>query len=178
MSPPSTRENIIDAAMAVVREQGVGKLTLDAAAKMAGLSKGGVLYHFKSKDDLISGMVQRMIESCESLSLEYYEAEADGPYRYARALVRTTFDPRGPASDPIGGALLAAVGVNPELLAPFHEKFQEWMEQVESDSPDPALSGLICLALDGYVFDRMLNLPMHDSAMLARIQQNALDLLK
>ncbi|TAN63226.1 MAG: TetR/AcrR family transcriptional regulator, partial [Magnetospirillum sp.] len=47
----STSDNIIDAAMAIVRDQGVAKLTLDEAAKKAGISKGGVLYHFKSKDD-------------------------------------------------------------------------------------------------------------------------------
>jgi AcrR family transcriptional regulator len=142
MSPPTTRDNIIDAAMAVVRKQGVGKLTLDAAAKVAGLSKGGVLYHFKSKDDLIRGMIQRMIDSCDALHMEYYEREAEGPYRWARTVVRTAFDPRGPAGDPIGGALLAAVTVNPDLLAPIHVKFAEWIERVKSDSPNPSLAAL------------------------------------
>ena len=165
---PTTRDKIVDAAMAIIREQGVSKLTLDAAAKAARMSKGGVLYHFKSKDDLIRAMVQRMIESCEGLKLDLYQREPDGPYRHARAVVRTMFDRRGPAYDPIGGA----------LLAPFHAKFREWLDEIASDSPDPALSALVSLAMDGYMFGRMLKLPTHDDDMLERIRQTALDLLK
>mgnify|MGYP001809706978 CR=1 FL=1 len=176
--PPNARDTILDAAIAIVREQGVSKLTLDAAAKMANLSKGGVLYHFKSKDDLIRAMVSRMIDSCEALKQSHYDTEAPGPYRHARALVRCAFDLNGPAYDPVGGGLLAAAGINPQLLAPFHEKFHQWMDEVASDSPDPIRSALVCLAMDGYMFDRMLNLPMYDDDMLARIQQTALDLLK
>ncbi|AVM73827.1 TetR/AcrR family transcriptional regulator [Magnetospirillum gryphiswaldense] len=178
MSAPSTRETIIDAAMAIVREQGVNKLTLDAAAKVAKLSKGGVLYHFKSKDDLIRAMVQRMIDSCDALHLEFYAQEPDGPYRWARTVVRTAFDPRGPSGDPVGGALLAAVTVNPDLLAPIHAKFAEWIERVKSDSPNPTLAALVCMAMDGYVFERMLKLPLCDEESCERIKLQALELLK
>ena len=114
-----TRETIVDAAMAVVRDQGVAKLTLDEAARAAGISKGGVLYHFKSKDDLIRGMVQRLIDQCDQLNQDYYLREPEGPYRWARTLVRACFDPTGPANDPVGGALLAAVTVNPVLMEPI-----------------------------------------------------------
>lgn len=164
--------------MALVREQGVAKLTIDAAAKLAQVSKGGVLYHFKSKDDLIRAMVQRLIESCDALHMEHYEREPEGPYRWARTVVRTTFDPRGPSDDPINTALLAAVSVNPDLLAPIHAKFSEWIERVKSDSPDPALAGLICMAMDGYIFERMLGLPIGVGHSCESIQQTALDLLK
>jgi AcrR family transcriptional regulator len=44
-----TRSQILDAAEAVVMCQGVRNLTLDAVAAHAGISKGGLLYHFRSK---------------------------------------------------------------------------------------------------------------------------------
>jgi AcrR family transcriptional regulator len=56
----STRDHIIESALSVVRNQGVASLTLDEAARVAGISKGGVLYHFKSKEALIHGMVARL----------------------------------------------------------------------------------------------------------------------
>ena len=174
---PSTRDLILDAATSIVRDQGAGKLTLDAAAKTAGLSKGGVLYHFKSKDELIGGMVRRMIDACEALKNGHYAAEPEGPYRHARAVVRMTFDPQGPVCDPVGGALLAAVGINPGLMEPFHERFRQWLDEVASDSPNPALSALVCLAMDGYMFDSMLKLPLYDDALLDQIRRQALDLL-
>ncbi|HSV28177.1 MAG TPA: TetR family transcriptional regulator [Candidatus Omnitrophota bacterium] len=174
----STREQIIDAAMTIVREQGVAKLTLDAAAKQAGLSKGGVLYHFKTKDDLIRGMVERLIGSCDILHHRYYAEEPEGPYRWARTVVRTAFDPNGPASDKVGGALLASVTVNPELAAPIHAKFDEWIARIHSDSPNPALAALVCMAMDGYYFERMMGLDLCNAEQLEKIKQTALDLLK
>jgi hypothetical protein len=40
-----TKRRIVDAAEEVVLRDGVARLTLDAAAAEAGLSKGGILYH-------------------------------------------------------------------------------------------------------------------------------------
>jgi AcrR family transcriptional regulator len=45
----STRENILRAANLVVVEEGVSRMTLEAVAREAGVSKGGLLYHFPSK---------------------------------------------------------------------------------------------------------------------------------
>lgn len=174
----STREKIIDAAMAVVRDQGVARLTLDEAARVAGVSKGGVLYHFKSKDDLIRGMVQRLIDQCDQLNREHYERQPDGPYRWARTLVHACFDPNGPAFDPVGGALLAAVTVNPDLVAPIQAMYDRWMERIQSDSPDLERAGLVCSAMDGVYFQRLMGIRVGEAADAERLKNHALALLK
>ncbi|HZB75928.1 MAG TPA: TetR family transcriptional regulator, partial [Solirubrobacteraceae bacterium] len=46
MARPSRREALLDAAIRVIRRDGAQKLTLDAVAAEAGVSKGGILYHF------------------------------------------------------------------------------------------------------------------------------------
>ncbi|MBQ0819063.1 helix-turn-helix transcriptional regulator, partial [Microvirga sp. HBU67558] len=53
----SSRERILDAAAELVSEIGSGRLTLDTVAERAGLSKGGLLYNFPTKDALLQGMV-------------------------------------------------------------------------------------------------------------------------
>ncbi|RAU20372.1 TetR/AcrR family transcriptional regulator [Paramagnetospirillum kuznetsovii] len=173
----STSDTIIDAAMAIVRDQGVGKLTLDAAAKVAGVSKGGVLYHFKSKDDLIRGMVQRLIDQCDQLNRDYYQREPEGPYRWARTLVRACFDPTGPANDPVGGALLAAITVNPDLMAPVHAMYALWQDRIASDSPDVTRAGLIRTAMDGLYFQRLMGIRLGDDKAGECLMRHALDLL-
>lgn len=173
----STREKIIDAAMAVVRHQGVARLTLDEAAKVAGVSKGGVLYHFKGKDELIRGMVQRLIDQCDQLNREHYEKQPEGPYRWARTLVHACFDPSGPAFDPVGGALLAAVTVNPDLVAPIQAMYDRWMERIQSDSPDLERAGLVCSAMDGVYFQRLMGIRMGEAADAERLKIHALTLL-
>ena len=53
----SNREKILDATVQVAIRDGVMAMTLDAVAQEAGVSKGGLLYHFRSKDDLIAAML-------------------------------------------------------------------------------------------------------------------------
>ena len=60
MNSNSKRKAILLAASAVVKNNGVEKLTLEAVAKEAGVSKGGLLHHFPNKEALIMGMVEEL----------------------------------------------------------------------------------------------------------------------
>ncbi|MCA9997886.1 MAG: TetR/AcrR family transcriptional regulator, partial [Anaerolineales bacterium] len=53
-----TREIIFEACSSILRCDGLASLTLDAVAEEAGLSKGGLLYHFPSKVALIEGLFE------------------------------------------------------------------------------------------------------------------------
>ena len=66
MARPSRRAQLLDAAVAVIRRDGAAALTLDAVAAEAGVSKGGVLYHFASKRALIDGLLSRWLDDFEA----------------------------------------------------------------------------------------------------------------
>ena len=66
MSRPSARERLLDAAATVVRRDGAQALTLDAVAAEAGVSKGGLLYHFRSKRDLLDALVGRWLDGWQA----------------------------------------------------------------------------------------------------------------
>lgn len=55
-------EVILDAAEALLRRSGSRTLTIDAVAAEAGLSKGGVLHHYASKDALVTALAARKVE--------------------------------------------------------------------------------------------------------------------
>jgi len=55
----NARERVIDAAEQVVIEAGAGHLTFEAVASKAGVSRGGLLYHFPDKKALLRGMLDR-----------------------------------------------------------------------------------------------------------------------
>lgn len=63
---PSSRHAILDAAVQIAERNGIGSLTLDAAAKRAGVSKGGLIYHFASKEQLMLAVVEYISEAWES----------------------------------------------------------------------------------------------------------------
>lgn len=149
----ATKRRILDAAEQVVLRDGVGHLTLEASATEAGLSKGGVLYHYPSRDALVAAMVTRIIQEFEDDIAAYLpepgSPEADLPGAYARAYVRATLAPAAPGQERLGAALLAAAAAEPELLIPLQEAADGWQARLIHDGLDPALATVIRLACDG-----------------------------
>lgn len=54
------RDRVLDAYESLLIDDGPGSATLDAVAAVAGVSKGGLLYHFASKDALAAGLIDRL----------------------------------------------------------------------------------------------------------------------
>ena len=52
-----TKNAILDAANRILIEKGAECFTLESVAAEANVSKGGLLYHFRSKNELITGMI-------------------------------------------------------------------------------------------------------------------------
>ena len=55
-----TRERLLTAAEAIAREQGFARITLDAVATAAGLTKGAIYSNFESKEDLLVEVLTRL----------------------------------------------------------------------------------------------------------------------
>lgn len=58
----STRDRILDTVEDLLIDRGAGDVTLDDVIAHAGVSKGGLLYHFQSKADLFAGLMQRLVD--------------------------------------------------------------------------------------------------------------------
>ena len=83
------RELLLNAAEAVVLRSGAGSLTFDAVASEAGVSKGGVLYAYATKDELIDAMLRRVMTNFSSRVEEFLAINGDSPenriYAYIEA---------------------------------------------------------------------------------------------
>lgn len=164
-----TRRTLLEAAAQVVREAGVTGLTLDAVARAAGVSKGGLLYHFPSKDALIAGLVEDRLGRYDEALEQAIAADPDqGPGRWLRAYIRLTFEP--PAGDlNLTAPLLAAAGENPALLAPVWAAFARWQGRAVADGVDPVTATLIRLATDGLWFTDLFEAAPLDPDMRGRV---------
>ena len=58
--PPAARDKVLDAFERLLIEHGERETTLDAVARAAGVSKGGLIYHFGSREALIEGLLGRL----------------------------------------------------------------------------------------------------------------------
>lgn len=154
----SVCDRLLNSAEQVVGRDGVGNLTLEAVARHAGVSKGGLLYHFPSKSALIIAVVQRLAERFDREQTRTVAGDFQGPGAFARAYLTIRAEPPDPQEEPIHTALLAAAGTDQHYLDPFRERFAAWQDQLETDGIDQATATIVRLATDGLCLCTLLNL--------------------
>ncbi len=155
LAAAQTRTRLLDAAEQTLRGQGMAGLTLDAVAKEAGVSKGGLLHHFPSKDALVEGILRRLFAAFEARAGQYFEREAPAPGRWLRAYVRASFDD-DPFPLELSAVLLASVAENGALLALIREDFDHWQRRLLDDGVPPARATVIRQAADASWIERAL----------------------
>ncbi|MFQ3591805.1 MAG: TetR/AcrR family transcriptional regulator [Gemmataceae bacterium] len=60
------REEIVNAAIAIITDKGLPKLSLSAIEKRTRMSRGQLTYYFKTKEDILLAVFDRMIEVMRS----------------------------------------------------------------------------------------------------------------
>src|SRR6516165_5100511 len=56
------REQIIEAAVAIIAEQGLQNLSLSEIEQRAGMSRGQLTYYFPTKEDILLAVFDRLLE--------------------------------------------------------------------------------------------------------------------
>lgn len=141
-----TPDVILEAAEALIRREGAARLTIDAVAAEAGLSKGGVMHHFASKDALIAAMVRHQLGRMDA---EITEIEAGLPPSRLAPLVAMVRHARlhYGCEDGFPPALLVASVENPKALEGFKDKIAETLGQIDGGGMPGAPSVLFFAAL-------------------------------
>lgn len=153
-----TRNRLLDAAERVVVEHGALDFTLEAVAAEAGVSKGGLLYHFPSKNQLAAALVERAVAGVDATLAG--AASDNRPGAFARAYIRVTLGAEPDhCADPLSAALVGVLAVDPTLLDPLRAAYGRWQERLEHDGIPPTHATLVRLAVDGWWMSLVLGLP-------------------
>jgi AcrR family transcriptional regulator len=176
LSRPDRRDLLLAAAERIVRRDGVGRLTLDAVAVEAGTSKGGLLYHFASREALITAMVERHVDAF-SAGLEADMADDPEPRgRWTRAYLHTTAPLDGPSDGATATGLLAAMASNSSLADPLRERYEAWRAHMAQDGLPDADAMVVALAADGLWMADLLGFAAPAGAQRRRILARLLEL--
>ena len=167
--PVCVRDRLLNAAERVVARDGVGNLTLEAVAHEAGVSKGGLLYHFPAKSALVTAIVERLGARCEAEQARAIASDSQGAGAFTRAYLMARAEKPNVQEEPVQTALLAAVGTDPQYLDPIRKRFVEWQARLESDGIDPATAMVVRLATDGLCLCRLLGLPVPEGELRRRV---------
>ena len=159
-----TRARLLSAAAAVIRRDGAQALTLDAVAAHAGVSKGGLLYHFKSKRELLDGLVARWLDEFQ------HDIDASAthfPTGYVKASDGAKAEEAG---------LLAALVADPAVLAKVRERYATWQDRIATEGGDPVEATVARLAADGLWLADLFGMAPPDGDLRERVLARLLEM--
>jgi AcrR family transcriptional regulator len=167
MRSNNKKEQILEAALQVVEENGANHLTIDAVAACANFSKGGVLYHFPSKKALLSGMLDHLIQANEKRM-----NALDNSDNLLSAFLHKE-NQMSAAERRASLALLAAAAEDPELLTPAKDYMKRVIDEISQSSQKPMEALTLLLAREGIRFLDILEI----NPMSAKQTQEVVDQL-
>lgn len=151
-----TRDLIFQACSEILKRDGLTELTLQAVADEAGLSKGGLLYHFPNKKNLIDALFEYHNNIFEERLQELYEQEQDKPGAWLRAYAKASIEQ---ITDPDNASLYASLFAAEERYASAHrlmrDKYIYWQSNIEDCGLDPEWATLVRFMVDGWWFAEM-----------------------
>lgn len=139
----------------MVARDGSNKLTLEAVAAEAGVSKGGLLYHFPSKRALLEGMLEVMLQRMQVSVAEKREQDPNGDNFIVAYLDSQLEDGEEDSRHIL--ALLAAAAQDPSLLANAREQNTRWLH--ESSQQSELATALLLAAHGVRLLDHLQMLP-------------------
>lgn len=144
-----TRRALLDAAGACIRARGTSA-TLDHIAKQAGVSKGGLLHHFATKDDLVRALAQDLCDRFRADVIAAVDPADTAPGRLTRAYIRVSAAfSRDPENFRDLVPLISHLVTTPEITDLARDDMRRWHQDLASDGLPPHITTLVIAAADG-----------------------------
>lgn len=156
---PSGRTAMIEAAERVARRDGPGAVTVEAVIREAGVSRGGLMYHFPSKLDLIRALVEQDVRHLRTALIGDDEPSGATPPNTPAERLRVYLDACAPEpGERDYAALVAALAEDPGAASAWVE-LQRELDQLDIEQSEPGDVATIVarLALDGLWLSNLID---------------------
>jgi AcrR family transcriptional regulator len=173
-----SKELILKAAEEIVARRGPAHLTLETAANEAKVSKGGLFYHFRSKEALLEAMIRRSMDQMEGEVKKVAESLAGERNGKMKAnIIGTLRHLEG--QRPVLTAVIAAIANDPKLVEPVRDsirnEFQELSRELTLRAEDIAI---LFLASQGLLLMELLNLSFLTPSQIRKVTQRMLQMVE
>ena len=155
----SKRDRIITGALELAHRDGFDALTFDTLAEHVGLSRGGVIYHFRTKNELLEGIANAFFERWRAEALEALGKPIAQASRAERieALTRSVLD-----GEILPGEVSFMLSATPEaemLKEAWNTLRREWVGEIRELT---AMQRVALLAVDGWWANRAVDSDSQD----------------
>lgn len=150
------RDELLDLAEEIIRTHGARALTIDALAKAARITNGGVQYTFRNKQGLIDAMFERWGESYDELFVRIAGPNPD-PVAGVRAHVEATRQSDA-SSNSKAASLMTALLQTPEHMGPTRHWFRQRIADLDMTTDEGRRARLAFFATEGVFAMRFFGL--------------------
>lgn len=170
-----SRKKAIDAALTILTREGIGGLTFDSLSRESGISKGGLLHQFRTRQGVLCALLEFQRQQFEQIARDYLANE--GPSKTEPNLAAQIAIYRESINQPhsVARAVLAALIENPTLLDDMKAFDAQKMKAMQDEASDLDLSLLRYFAASGLAFHSLLGLSPLDDATRNRLFDRLLD---
>ncbi len=153
-----SRQLIIQAALAVIDRDGANRLTIDAIAREAGISKGGVLHHFRTKQAVLIALLDNQRAEYARFARDYlaHDGRDSGEPSLATQIAILREATKQPQS--VALAILGAIGEQPSLLDGLRDAEALNVAAIRKESADADLAILRWSAARGLLWTSLFNM--------------------
>ncbi|WFU72107.1 TetR/AcrR family transcriptional regulator [Bradyrhizobium sp. CB2312] len=170
-----SRNAALEAAIAIIARDGPGRLTLDAIARESGLSKGGVMHQFRTKEAVLKALLERQMAHFEEFSAAYMAKVSKTSANPNLATQLATVREAAASPNSAALALVAAMVENPRLMALPREREMERMAAIREEATDPDLAMLRWAGAMGLLLSSLFGMSPLDKDEHQRLFARLLD---
>ncbi|QRM49923.1 TetR/AcrR family transcriptional regulator [Rhizobium sp. BG6] len=147
--PALVRQQLLDVAARLTLEQGMGAVTLDGVSSASGVSKGGLLHHFPTKNALLDALFDSLLERFDADIDERMREDPVSHGRFSRAYLRAVVELKdNPGEAAHWAQVTIAILAEPRLRARWRDWVQDRADEyVGTDSSIDAQ--IVRFAADG-----------------------------
>jgi AcrR family transcriptional regulator len=147
--PLATRTQLMEAAAQIVTERGVDNLTLDLVAQRAGISKGGLIHHFPTRQTLLEGLFQSLLAVFQKSIEDFISIDENPRGRFTRAYIKsTTFTSDSEHKNKLLAAFALATSKN-EILSTAWQDWQQKQIDKYNENVCSVVGRIVRYAADG-----------------------------
>lgn len=146
--PEAVRLALLESAMRIAAEEGIGGVTVQAVAAASGVTKGGLFHHFANKQALMEGMIGHVLAKLEAAITAAMQPDPEPYGRFTRAYVATLVVGEEFGLGSPFDALSVAMMADPSLGHYWMKWFTAFLAR-HADTDNAPVLEIVRLAADG-----------------------------
>jgi AcrR family transcriptional regulator len=142
------RDRVLDAAESVILDSGGRTFTLDAVAERAGISKGGLVYSFATKDGLVRAALEREVSRFQEAVRQRLGDKPVDPFEMVLAHIDEALD-EDDAATRKAAFLVTALVHAPDMMEPARHYYRALLDPLLAEAGEAHEIRNALLAVEG-----------------------------